>query len=361
MSATLPSSLRPLPPEAWPAADRTAWAAALRPGDPFSPGGQAAHWRLTSRALVERGYGTWLAWLDGQGFLDDRPPAARLDRNTVKAFVETLEMCWRSATVSMTVDGLVRALQVMAPEADLAWLRTILGHLRSRRHDRKPKLPRLRPARELYDLGLSLMAKAEDELPASSLWTATLYRDGLMIAFLAARALRVGTFSALELDAHVFREGDVYQLVVPAELTKTAQPLETPLPAALTPHIDRYLAVYRPRLARPHSPAHLWLNRHGGALDRKDILARVTKLTAEAFGKSLNPHLFRDCVATSIAIEDPDHVRSAAVLLGHRTLATTERHYNQAGALEAGRCYQKAIGKRRGPARRANRHPSMRR
>ena len=29
----------------------------------------------------------------------------------------------------------------------------------------------------------------------------------------------------------------------------------------------------------------------------------------DRFGHALNPHLFRDCAATSIAIEDPDHVR----------------------------------------------------
>lgn len=360
MSASPPSALRPLPPEAWPAADCAAWAAACRPGDPFSPGGRAAHWRPASRALVERGYGTWLAWLAAEDLLDDRPPAERLDRRTVKAFVETLEGRWRSATVSMTFDGVVRALQVMAPEADLAWLFAILGHLRSRRHDRRPKLARLRPARELYDLGLSLMAEAEDQLPAASLWTSILYRDGLMIAFLAARPLRVGTFAGLELDAHILHQGDVYRLMVPAALTKTAQPLEMPLPEALTPHLDRYLAIYRPRLARPQSPAHLWLNRHGGALHPKDIQARVTKLTRTAFGKSVNPHLFRDCVATSIAVEDPDHVRTAAVLLGHRTLTTTERHYNQAGALEAGRCYQQAILGLRGRSRKAERRSDVR-
>jgi integrase/recombinase XerD len=45
------------------------------------------------------------------------------------------------------------------------------------------------------------------------------------------------------------------------------------------------------------------------------------------FGHMINPHLFRDCAATSIMIEAPKHVRIAARLLGHATLRTTERHY----------------------------------
>ena len=54
---------------------------------------------------------------------------------------------------------------------------------------------------------------------------------------------------------------------------------------------------------------------------------------------ALCPHLFRDAAATTLAIADPAHVRVAAPLLGHRTFATTERHYRQARAYEAHRSY----------------------
>jgi len=36
-----------------------------------------------------------------------------------------------------------------------------------------------------------------------------------------------------------------------------------------------------------------------------------------------------------MALEDPHHVRIASRLLAHRTLSTTEKHYNQAGSVEA--------------------------
>ncbi len=59
--------------------------------------------------------------------------------------------------------------------------------------------------------------------------------------------------------------------------------------------------------------------------------------------RPINPHLFRDCAATSIAIDDPVHVGIAARVLGHRTGSTTERFYNQARSIEASRLMQKSL------------------
>jgi len=53
--------------------------------------------------------------------------------------------------------------------------------------------------------------------------------------------------------------------------------------------------------------------------------------------------LFRDCAATSIAIDDPDHIGIASRLLGHRAASTTERYYNHARSVEASRLMQQHI------------------
>lgn len=65
--------------------------------------------------------------------------------------------------------------------------------------------------------------------------------------------------------------------------------------------------------------------------------------TKAAFGNALNPHMFRDAAATTLAISAPERVRSAAPLLGHRTFATTERHYIQATGLDAHRRFVNAL------------------
>jgi integrase/recombinase XerD len=57
----------------------------------------------------------------------------------------------------------------------------------------------------------------------------------------------------------------------------------------------------------------------------------------------MNPHLFRDAAATTMAIADPANVRLAAPLLGHRSFTTTERYYQQACAQEAHRAFVEVI------------------
>ena len=84
--------------------------------------------------------------------------------------------------------------------------------------------------------------------------------------------------------------------------------------------------------------------------DRHGIYTRIVARTREGLGQAINPHLFRDCAATSIAIEDPAHVGIASRLLGHRTASTTERYYNQARSVEASRLMQKSLlARRKGP------------
>jgi integrase/recombinase XerD len=60
-------------------------------------------------------------------------------------------------------------------------------------------------------------------------------------------------------------------------------------------------------------------------------------LTERLFGTAINPHLLRDCAASSLALVSADMARAAAPLLGHRHFATTERYYIQANDLEASR------------------------
>ena len=73
------------------------------------------------------------------------------------------------------------------------------------------------------------------------------------------------------------------------------------------------------------------------------VYDRVVARTEAAFGKAINPHCFRDIAATTIADVDPEHVRIAAQILGHRSFATTERHYIHAKMMAATRRHQQHI------------------
>ncbi len=351
-------SPRFLPFNQWPDIDRAAWEAAIEPGDPFSRAGLAAHWRPATRDLVIKGYGQWLAFLEHCNQLDAHVgPAVRLTREAVEAYVSQMRSNLRSATVTIRVDCVVKAITVMAPQVDIAWLRRILQHLKRETRDRKPKISKIRPSQELYRLGIKLMKRAQTGPALTKQMADIQYRDGLMIAFLAARPLRLSTFAALELESHLALRGRTYWLDIPGDLTKTGEPIEVPLPIELNPYLERYISVWRPGLLRRHSTLRFWISQDGTPFQRASISDRIRYRTQQEFGERITPQLFRDCAATSVAIQDPDHVHVSAVLLGHKTLSTTERYYNQAQLLHASRHYHAQIRRLRGPLRRSDTPP----
>jgi integrase/recombinase XerD len=81
----------------------------------------------------------------------------------------------------------------------------------------------------------------------------------------------------------------------------------------------------------------------------------VKRHTKEAFGAPINLHLFRDCAATGIAIAAPERIEIVTAILGHTTIKTSERHYNQARSIEAGRRYHQTIAALRSRAERQDR------
>ncbi len=345
---------RCLRPEQWPLADREAWAAAFKPGNLLDPPGPGAHLSPARIRNLELGYGRWLTWCEDEGYLQPgSTPAERLTKDRLKAYVAHLEELNSSKTVMIRIQQLGAAIRLMAPGFDPPWLRNLEAYLERTAKPCRNKRLRVVPAKDLFDLGLSLMAQAQSEEPLESHTHEILYRDGLMIALLAARPLRLKNLTGIRIGMHLVRDDQVYWLVFQGAETKTGEPIEAHIPMALTLLLDHYLAEIRPRLFQNKShPAedhdHLWVGRGGTRLTDQSIRKRIEMRTEQAFGRPINPHLFRDCVATSIAIEDPAHVQIAAAILGHNTLATTEKYYNQATSLEASRALQKTVLELRG-------------
>src|SRR4030095_350682 len=124
--------------------------------------------------------------------------------------------------------------------------------------------------------------------------------------------------------------------------TKTGRPIDVEVPHHLTPYLEQYLRLHRngllrkrPRGAKPTMA--LWVSKSGQKMNEPAMRTNIKSRTKLVFGHAINPHLFRDCAATSFATDDPEHVRCIAPLLGHTTLATSEKHYNQATMLTAAR------------------------
>jgi integrase len=182
-----------------------------------------------------------------------------------------------------------------------------------------------------------------------------------MLALWATRPLRRRNFASLRLDRELCRVNGRWTLAVEDGGTKSGAPYRAPIPEALAAALERYLVLHRPilvqRRGRWHQPAGdaLWVSKDGSPMTEIGIYFRITRLTRAAFGRSINPHLLRDAVATSVADETPEHILMVPALLGHRSPKTAERHYNQAQTASAVRHYQaelielqrRAGGKRR--------------
>jgi integrase len=175
------------------------------------------------------------------------------------------------------------------------------------------------------------------------------YRDGLLIATLARRPFRLRNVTMIACGRHLIRQGENWLLSFTADETKEKRPLEAPFPDDLQNRLERYLDVYRPilldvgaRHGRLHTDA-LWISEHGGAASAATIWFQISARTKAAFGTPLNPHGFRDSVATWIAIHAPEDAPIIGRILGHATLAMSEGHYNLAQSLEAGRRHQEVI------------------
>jgi integrase/recombinase XerD len=244
------------------------------------------------------------------------------------------------------IDDLMKMLRLLAPGCDTTRLHRLVTGLRAQVRDVRDKRARLRGADELLALGRDLMRRAETDDRHTERERARLYRDGLMIALLATRPLRLQNFVDLMLARHLVRRGDGWWLEIPGPETKTDEPIDLPFPDDLVPALETYLAFWRPRLAAPAHVARssaLWLTQRGTPISAIHAYVRISELTKQAFGRPVNPHLFRDAAATTIAITKPEQVRIMGRLLGHRSLASSERYYNLARGAEAAQAWHQAL------------------
>jgi len=366
-AATAPSC-RPV--AVWPLPDQTAWEAALCKGDILEPGGDGAHWAPHSRRKIANGYGRWLDWLDTQALLDpDLTPAARITPERVVGYVADLRLSNSPYTVLARLQELYQAIRVMVPESDWTWLRRIENKLRHSVVSVRNKRSRIVPVEALAAFGIELMTRADRPKSDTPLKRACQFRDGLMIALLAARPLRRSNFIRIEIGRHLVRVSDMYTLQFDGAETKTGEPISAPIPLTLVPYLERYLSDYRPHLlvrngrwkqqrtSAGRADTALWISAHGSAMTEMAVYNNICRLTRARFGHAVNPHLFRDSAATSIAIEDPEHVYIVRSILGHSTMQSGERHYIHAQTLPASRRYQQQILKLRAAYRRGTGEP----
>ncbi|MEQ9634836.1 MAG: site-specific integrase [Devosia marina] len=337
------SSMRYLPFGVWPAADQAAWNAAIADGDIFDGRGPARHWRPATRRTNVGHYSRWLGFLDNRGALAmPSAPAGRVTAATVSDFVDVLCSAVAPRTMVSAVVGLKVMIKAMAPEHDWGWLADVCNRLNTDARPVKDKGPRQRPTAEIYTAALRALDRLE-ETKLTRRIERVAYRDSLMLAILAARPLRLRNFASLTLGQSLIRLGDGWLITILGTEVKNGDPVEHLLPASLHPYLARYLEDIRPAFARQGSGSKLWLTYEGAPLADHTIYGRFIIVSKRLLGVAINPHLLRDCAATSLSTESPAAALAAAALLGHRSFATTERYYIRANQLDAGRAVNASL------------------
>jgi site-specific recombinase XerD len=335
--------------EDWPVVHRRAWQAATDAGDVFSAQGLAARWTPKTCRQIVKDYGMWLQHLRRQSL----PPTlgstpAPLERETLRAFVEGLQSRLAPMSVCSRLRGLSEAYRVMWPSIDLSILRRMLSRLKRNAAPSRNKTAALLSSREILHAALRHLKSVTESTAPSDTIHACWGRNALMVAILAVHPIRLANLTMIRLGLHLHQDGDTIWLRFSDEETKERRSMELPLADILREPLKVYLELYRPVLLGSKDSNALWISTRKGPMKEQSVYEQVVRTTETLFGHPINPHLFRDCAMTTLATEDPAHVRVGARLLGHSSLRTGERHYNQATMVSAVTQYHDTLAALRG-------------
>jgi len=310
--------------------------------------GAAAHWRPKTARQVENGYGLWLGHLHRHGNLDPAAePIARLTEGTLRRYIDELSNRVSSVTIASRVRDLREVLRVMQPGADLKLLSRVLRRLTSRARPSRDKGARVLPVDQIFQGAIAYMDDCRDGVAPSAHIRAARLRNGLIIAFLAVCPVRLGELACMRIGVHLVHDGATYRCRWSGHETKGGRPLEFVLPQFLSTMMDCYIEQHRHQLLGDRDSDRLWISVRRQPMSEHGIYDQVTRTTRRIFGRPLNPHLIRDCAATSIAECLPEQVRIAGRILGHASLETTENYYIHASSIAASRRHGDAINRLR--------------
>lgn len=144
-------------------------------------------------------------------------------------------------------------------------------------------------------------------------------RDWAALELLYATGARVGELCGADVDdldlatrtVRLTGKGDKQRVVPVGELAVEA--------------VEAWLARGRPALATPTSGPALLLGRRGGRADQRQLRQAVHAVSSAAGVSDVAPHALRHSAATHL-LEGGSDLRSVQEVLGHASLATTQRY-----------------------------------
>jgi integrase/recombinase XerD len=329
----------------WPLVDRTLWLAANSKGGFLEPDGQALHWEVKTRNGVIKRYGKWLGYLVEADSLDPGClPSMRISKKTLTGYVGWMRARGNATTtVANGIRDLKEALRVMEPDADLILLTELAATLKIRQKPVRQKQARILHPDKLLSGALDFLDGIPNGDYRNKFCRAGKYRDGLIVALLACRPIRLENVTEMVLGDQLIQEGDQWQCRFEASEMKEKRPLAFSFPQILVPYLETYITTYRSILLKGEESRDLWISTRGQRMSEQSVYWNTCRLTEELFGQRINPHLFRDCAASALATEDPEHILAIARILGHASIDTTMRHYNQSQMVAAADIYHQVM------------------
>jgi integrase len=331
-------TLKHLPLNEWPEADREVFRVVYEPGDVFDDTtGPGAHLSEGSRRMIRSTYRRWLGFLKAK-YPDElsMPPVERITLERVRAFIDHFSAHIRPSSVAIAAAHLYDAARLIAPTTDWAWLRSIKSRLASsvRAMDR---FDRLVPPVQTLNFGFELMDSALT-LPTSGRKQREIqYRDGLFLALRSLWPVRRRSITALTVTRHLeFDEAGVNILLHPSD-TKSKRGETFRVPEQLLPYIMHYLKEIRPVLVDGCAHDGFWASYRGGPLSAGRIYDMVRARVTVKFGKAMGLHDFRRAAATFLAMDAPEKIGLIPGVLQHASPEPGEQHYNLARSMQAGR------------------------
>jgi integrase len=339
-----PASVRSLPIDKWPEADRLGWAGACRPIERLRRGGAASHMRDVTRRDLARRYGYFLDHVQRTEGELKAGAICLVTPDRVGRYIAELKGRVGSVTLHGSIYKLRRMAQILAPVCDYTWLTEIEKDL-ALVMESKSKLDRLVYPNVTAEAGMSLMAEADTATHRTELARARQFRDGLMLALLAFHPIRLKNFAALEIGRSFVQVKNRWWIVLAASQTKEGRADERAVDNALVSWIDRYLSIYRPVLARGNDiPTALWISSNGGgALTYSAVEWVISTTTSRTVGADISPHLFRSAAVSSCAVWAGDQPHLGSALLHHTDPAMAQEHYNLATSLSANQSFAALI------------------
>lgn len=190
-----------------------------------------------------------------------------------------------------------------------------------------PKLPKPLPRAIDADAAMQLLAP-----PRTT--SATALRDHAALLLLYGLGLRLSEVS--NLPAH-----DIdFETRTVRVLGKGNKQRVVPIPEGCVPGLRAWAAL------RPHTAKHFLVGRSAGRLSPRTIQRLVHRHAAQRLGQHVTPHQLRHAFATHL-LAGGANLRAIQALLGHESLATTER-YTKVTAERLFKVYDQAHPRSRG-------------